>query len=322
MASWKLTLPCTRAEAEAIDAGEIALDPAPVLLTSETVPDDPARWQLEAYFASKPNSGALDAVRALVPSAAGRKLVAEKIRDADWVTMSQAGIEPVHAGRFYVHTGTNKGAVPAGAKPFRIDAGLAFGTGTHETTSGCLIALDAMRARGQRVHNLLDVGTGTGLLAFAALHLWPRAFATASDIDPRSVEVTRENAVENGVALGEGQGELALATAAGLNHALIVERAPYDLIVANILAGPLIELAPMIGAALAEGGTLILAGLLGDQAEAVARAYRREGLRLAGRVDRGDWPTLRLVKRVRYGADRVRRPGPRGVGEAPGFGSW
>jgi ribosomal protein L11 methyltransferase len=323
MASWKIAFPCTRADAERIDVEDVALmgiDPPPVLLTSERIPDDPASWQVEAYFESKPNSAAIAAVQALVPGST--RVKPERIRDSDWVTLSQAGIEPVQAGRFYVHTATNKGRVPPGAVPFRIDAGLAFGTGTHETTSGCLLALDGLRARGHRVHNLLDLGTGTGLLAFAALHLWPQAYATASDIDPRSIDVTRENAGFNGVALGEGPGQVVLAAAAGLNHPLLIGRAPYDLIIANILAGPLVELAPSIGAALAEGGTLLLAGLLGTQADTVARAYRRQGLRLAGRTDRGDWPTLRLVKRARYGADRVTRPGPRGLGEAPGFGSW
>lgn len=322
MASWKLILPCTRAEAEALEVDATGLDPAPVLLTSETIEDDHDSWQLEAFFDGKPNSAALAAVQALVPSAAGVKAVAYKIRDADWVTMSQAGIEPVHAGRFYVHTGTNKGHVPAGAKAFRIDAGLAFGTGTHETTGGCLRTLDALKTHGLIVRNLLDLGTGTGLLAFAAMYLWPRAYATASDIDPISVDVTRDNAAANGVALGEGPGQLALAACAGMHHPLLIARAPYDLIIANILAGPLIELAPTVCAALAEGGTLILAGLLKGQAEAVARAYRRQGLRLAGRIDGGEWPALRLVKRARYGADRATRLGPGGVGEAPGFGSW
>lgn len=324
MASWKLTLPCTRAEAEAIDfeTPELAaIQPLPVLMTSERIEDDPDSWQLEAYFEGKPNSAALAAVAALVPSAAGVRRVAKRIADADWVTLSQAGIEPVHAGRFYVHTETNKGVVPAGAKAFRIDAGIAFGTGTHETTSGCLIALGDHRGRGAIVHNLLDLGTGTGLLAFAAMHLWPRAHATASDIDPRSIDVTAENAAINGVALGEGQGQLALAAAAGLEHPLLIGRAPYDLIIANILAGPLVELAPTVAMALAEGGTLLVAGLLEGQAATVAQAYRRQGLRLAGRIDRGHWPTLRLVKRRRHGADRVTRLS-RGRGEAPGFGSW
>ncbi|MBX3563240.1 MAG: 50S ribosomal protein L11 methyltransferase [Sphingomonas sp.] len=321
MSSWKLTLPCTRDEAEAIDAGEIDLDPAPVLLTSETIADDPESWQLEAYFDGKPNSGMIDAVRRLVPSSAAVRAAPEKIRDQDWVTLSQSGIEPVHAGRFYVHTETNKGVVPAGAKAYRIDAGLAFGTGTHETTSGCLIALGDLAAAGKRFDNVADIGTGTGLLAFAAMHLWPRAYATASDIDPRSIDVTAENAGLNGVALGGGRGALSLAVAPGLEHPLLIGRAPYDLILANILAGPLTELAPTIGMALAEGGTLVLAGLLHSQAETVARAYRRQGLRLVARIDRGDWPTLILAKRHRFGADRVTRMS-RGKGEAPGFGSW
>lgn len=323
MASWKLTLPCTRAEAEAIgfdDPALAALDPPPVLMTSEGTPDDPEGWQLEAFFDSRPNSAAIASVRALVPGSTARPKV-ERLPDRDWVTLSQAGIEPVQAGRFYVHTAANRGTPPPGARVFRIDAGLAFGTGTHETTAGCLLTLDAMRARGERFRNLLDLGTGTGLLAFAAMHLWRRAYATASDVDPMSIEVTRENARLNRVALGGGQGELALAAAAGLDHPLLIAGAPYDLIVANILAGPLIELAPSVGAALAEGGTLVLAGLLKGQADAVARVYRRQGLRLVGRIDRGDWPTLRLVKRRRYGADRVSRPRG-GRGEAPGFGSW
>ena len=246
----------------------------------------------------------------------------EKLPDEDWVTLSQAGIEPVHAGRFYVHTSTNRGEVPEGAKTFRIEAGRAFGTGTHETTSGCLLTLDGMRARGEVVRNLLDVGTGTGLLAFAAMHLWPRAYATASDIDPVAVEVTAENAIANDVPLGVGMGQLALAAAPGLEHPLLLNRAPYDLIIANVLAGPLIELAPSISAALAEGGTLVLAGLLETQTERVANAYRRQGLRLAGKTPTGEWPALRLRKRARYGQGRVKRPGPDGVGLAPGFGSW
>ncbi len=301
--SWKLVLACNRAEAEAIDLeSEVlaALDPPPVLMTREGVEDDPDSWVLEAYFEEKPRAEAIRAVRSLAPSHSGRKPTPERIADADWVTMSQAGIEPVHAGRFYVHTSANRGAVPAGAKAYRIEAGLAFGTGQHQTTTGCLLTLDAMKRRGAVVRNALDCGTGTGLLAFATMYLWPHAFAAASDIDPVSIEVTRENADANGVPLGGNRGALALAVAPGLDHALLVGRAPYDLIVANILAGPLIELAPSIAAATAEGGTVILAGLLEGQADAVARAYRRRGFRVVGRVTLGDWPTLRLVKRHRF----------------------
>lgn len=325
MTSWKLTLPCTRDEAEALDfeGGElVGIDPAPVLLTSETIADDPLAWQLEAYFEAKPTKAEIATIRILVPSAAKAREQVEQIADQDWVTLSQQGIEPVHAGRFYVHTSTNRGEVPPGARTFQIEASRAFGTGTHETTAGCLRTLDAMRTRGEAVRNLIDIGTGTGLLAFAAMHLWPRAWATASDIDPVSVEVTAENAAINGVALGGAQGQLALAAAAGLQHPLLIGRAPYDLVIANVLAGPLIELAPSISAVLAEGGTLILAGLLETQAERVANAYRRHGLRLAGKTEMGDWPTLRLRKRTRHGWHRTTRPGSDGQGLAPGFGSW
>jgi ribosomal protein L11 methyltransferase len=323
MSSWKLTVPCTRAEAEAIeiDAIGVDLDPMPVLLTRERIEDDPDSWQLEAFFDGKPDAATIAAVRALVPSSKAVRAAPERIDDADWVTMSQQGLEPVHAGRFYVHTAGNRGVVPPGAVAFQIEASRAFGTGHHHTTSGCLMQLDGLRQRGERFHNLIDIGTGTGLLAFAAMHLWPLAHATASDIDPASIDVTAENAAINGVRLGRSGGQLALAAAPGLEHPLLIRRAPYDLVIANILAGPLIELAPAIAAALAEGGTLLLAGLLDTQVEAVTRAYRAEGLRLAGRIDNGAWPALRLRKRYRYGRARVSR-GRGGIGKAPGFGSW
>lgn len=326
--SWKLSIPCTRAEAEAIDMGAIeegglaGFDPSPVILTSEEVEDDPLRWRLDAFFSGKPDRAAITAVRALAPSSAAVKAKAERVPDEDWITLSQAGIEPVQAARFYVHTSANKGAVPPGAHAFHIEASRAFGTGHHQTTSGCLIALDAMRVRGQTFRNILDLGTGTGLLAFAALHLWPRAYATASDIDAAAIAVSVENAQVNGVALGTGPGALALVAAPGLEHPLLIGRAPYDLIVANILAGPLIALAPNVAMALAEGGSLVLAGLLDWQAAAVTRAYRRQGLMPVSAKAIGDWPTLTLRKRTRYGAARVTRLGPGGANDAPGFGSW
>jgi ribosomal protein L11 methyltransferase len=326
--SWKFTLPCTRAEAEAIDLGAEegggleGIDPSPVIITSEEVEDDPLRWRLDAFFSGKPGRAVLAAVRALAPSSAGVKARAVRVPDQDWITLSQAGIEPVHAARFYVHTSANKGEVPPDAHAFHIEASRAFGTGHHQTTTGCLLALDAMKVQGKRFRNLLDLGTGTGLLAFAALHLWPRAFATASDIDAAAIDVTAENAEVNGIPLGTGPGALALAAAPGLEHPLLIGRAPYDLIVANILAGPLIGLAPTVSMALAEGGVLVLAGLLDWQAKSVTDAYRRQGLMPVSRADIGDWPTLVLRKRPRYGAARVTRLGPGGANDAPGFGSW
>ena len=320
--SWKLTLPCTRAEAEAIevDMGALALlEPPPVLMTSEAEPDDPLQWRLDAYFDRKPDRATVAAIRALVPSAAGSTAKAERLAEADWVTLSQAGLEALVAGRF--HVTTEPGETPPGKRGFVIPAGRAFGTGHHETTTGCLIALDALKRAGTRVDNMIDLGTGTGLLAFAALHLWPRCYATATDIDPVSVDVTAENAVANGLALGQQPGRLALDVADGTDAETVQRRAPYDLIVANILAGPLIALAPDIAAIAAPGARLVLAGLLATQAEAVMRTYRRQGWRVTSRRDLGDWTILTLRYRARFGAGRTTRPG-RGSTETPGFGSW
>jgi len=297
MPSWKLTLPCTRAEAEAINAvadDRLDLDPAPALLTREATPDDAEDWRLEAYFEREPDPATIAAIRALVPSAATHPAVAEAVPDADWVTLSQAGLEPVRAGRFFVHTSAFAGTPPGDARAFHIEASRAFGTGHHETTTGCLMTLDALRRVGTRIDNLIDIGTGTGLLAFAGLHLWPRAYATATDIDPVAIDVAAENAAVNGVTLGLGQGRLALAVAAGTDHALIERRAPYDLIVANILAAPLIELAPGVRAIAAPGAQVVLAGILNRQAASVERAYRAAGFRVAGRRVIGDWTILRL----------------------------
>jgi ribosomal protein L11 methyltransferase len=133
------------------------------------------------------------------------------------------------------------------------------------------------------------------------MHLWPTARAIASDIDPISIEVAEENAQINHVKLGRARGQLELAVAPGLEHARLKARAPYDLIIANILAGPLIELAPSLAGALAPGGRLILAGLLDHQAEAVTAAYRRQGMMAGTPVVRGDWPTLTLRKRKATG---------------------
>ncbi|WP_328592399.1 50S ribosomal protein L11 methyltransferase [Flavisphingopyxis soli] len=319
-----MTLPCTRHEAERLDedlSAFVELDPLPVLVTSEI---DEARdaWRVDAYFESAPDAATIASLVALIPSANAAHAQVERIADEDWVTVSQQGIEPVRAGRFFVHTGTNADRIPDDATAFRIDAGLAFGTGTHETTAGCLAALDRLKRSGRRYDAIADIGTGTGLLAFAALSLWPRAYALASDIDPVSIDVTRENAAFNGVAVGHGTGALTLVVASGTDHPEIAARAPYDLLIANILAGPLIELAPAFAAVSAPGGTLILAGLLDHQARRVAATYRRHGYRLDRQIDNGAWPTLMLTMRQRLGWRRPSR-GSGGTTQPPGdFGTW
>ena len=309
--TFRVTLPCTRAEAAAL-AGDIpqfaALDAPPVLVSSEA---DGEAWRLDAYFETRPSAADLDLLRALVPSARGATPAVERVGDADWVTLSQQGLEPIRAGRFFVHTPAHRDSVPHGLVAFEIDAGRAFGTGQHETTAGCLIALDRLKREGASFADVADIGTGTGLLAFAALRLWPAARAIASDIDPVAIEVARENASINGVPLGRARGRLELAVAAGLDHARLKARAPYDLILANILAGPLVALAPAIAGALAPGGRLVLAGLLDRQADGVAAAYRRQGLMLADTLQRGEWPTLVMRKRRRTRPKRRRKSASR-----------
>ena len=211
--------------------------------------------------------------------------------------MSQSGLQPIRAGRFFVHTPMHRSR-PPGLVPFEIDASLAFGTGQHATTAGCLEALDSLESGGAAFANIADIGTGTGLLAFAALALWPQARCIATDLDPVAIDVARDNAAINQVALGHGAGELLLAVAAGMDSPMLAARAPFDLIIANILAGPLIELAPAFAQALAPGGTIILAGLLDTQAEAVAEAYMAEGIICLARP-RSEWPVLVMRSRPR-----------------------
>ena len=295
--TYRVTLPCTRAEAEALKddiTPFAAMESPPVLMTSEA---DGDAWRLDAYFERRPELPDLDLLRALVPSARALEPKVARLGNEDWVTLSQQGLEPIRAGRFFVHTPAHRGAAPPDSIAFEIDAGLAFGTGQHETTTGCLVALDRLKRDGTRFANLADIGTGTGLLAFAALKLWPTARAIASDIDPIAIEVAAENAAINRIRIGRGPGQVELTIAPGLEHQRLRARAPYELVIANILAGPLIALAPSLAGAVAPGGRLILAGLLDRQAEAVIAAYRRHGLRPAVRVDRGEWPTLVLRKR-------------------------
>lgn len=322
---WKVRFPCTRAEAEAIhedDEWLASLDPMPTIVADEVEAFNDDKWRLDAYFSVEPSQSVINTIHSRITSAAKAKPVIEKLPDADWLVMSQQGLKPVHAGRFYVHTSSNKGIMPNGATPFLIEASRAFGTGGHETTSGCLTMLDDMKRAGKRFDLIADIGTGTGLLAFAAHALWPKAYLTASDIDPVSVEVTADNAQVNNVPCGLSQGQVALCVAEGTAHPLIASRAPYDLVTANILAGPLIELAPSIADIVDDGGSLILAGLLNTQADAVLRAYRRQGFRLEKRVHCGDWPCLWLVKRRAYSWKRPVRASGR-TSQPPGdFGTW
>jgi ribosomal protein L11 methyltransferase len=291
---WKLSLPCDRADAERMsgEQPELAdLEPMPVIVASEPDAASPDQWQIDVYFEGKPPRNVLRRIAALVPSAREKEPRAKPLPQQDWVTLSQAGVEPLSVGRFYVRT-PNYPPRPD-AVDLVIPAGLAFGTGQHATTSGCLAVLDGLKRRGKVYRHVLDLGTGTGLLAFAAARLWPAARLTASDIDPVSIDVVRENAAVNRVR------GVKLVVADALSHRDLVTRAPYDLVIANILAQPLIDMAPWVAASVAPGGTLILAGLLDTQAAAVTQAYVGQNMRLVAKGP-GEWPVLTLVARTSW----------------------
>ena len=296
MTSWKITLICSKAEAEAIEHADPFADweTPPVLLANEPDAHQPDVWEIVAYCEHAPSAALISALQALAPSAQGAAPRIEELGDEDWVTLSQQGLEPISAGRFYVHTPHFPPA--QGQVNFMIDAGLAFGTGQHETTSGCLLAIDALGTAGATFANILDLGTGTGLLAFAAQRVWPQARVTASDIDPIAIRVSAENARLNAVPLGDAAGAVALLVADGMASPALAARAPFDLIIANILAQPLIDMAADIVAGLATEGMLILSGLLVTQAANVNAAYRAQGMVLAHEAHHDDWAVLVLNK--------------------------
>ena len=299
--SWKLTALGSKAEIETALArreADDAWDEAIVLSAFEIAPDRPDEWQLDAYLEDKPVQFHRDALRALFDRSLPR-LRAQQLPETDWVVESQKGVDPVNEGRFHVRTPDHPAPTGAGLVDFVIPAAQAFGTGQHETTSGCLAMLEAMKSQGVIARNIADIGTGTGLLAFAAMELWPRARTIASDIDPVCEDAVIGNALANRIPLGTGRGDLAFTVAEGMDDPLLAGRAPYDLIIANILAGPLIDLAPDFAAALAPRGNVLLSGLLTTQKKAVCAAYLRAGLRLQASLVRGDWSILWLRQRYR-----------------------
>jgi len=305
--TWKITLSCTRAEAENLSEDQIFVassDSVPTIVTREADEKTPDAWAIDVYCNEKPDAAMLRTVAQFAPSTKSEPTV-ERLKDEDWITMSQEGLEPLRAGRFYVHTSDSKPHADPSIKNICIDASQAFGTGHHETTMGCLETLDQLKRQGRRFRNIADIGTGTGLLAFGAMHLWPSAKTIASDIDAIAVDVSATNAALNQVTLGNSAGALQLLQSNGLDHRAIQGRAPYDLIIANILAGPLVALAPQIAAAATPGTILILAGLLSGQKSDVVSACNRAGFRLRSTRLENEWPCLTLIKRRNYGRKRT-----------------
>jgi ribosomal protein L11 methyltransferase len=217
----------------------------------------------------------------------GLELLHEPVPDIDWVTHSLEGLAQVRAGRFVVHGSHDMPQSIGGQIPILIDAGLAFGTGHHGTTAGCLDMISQV-VRNEKPRNALDVGTGSAVLAIAIAKLAPIA-VLATDIDPIAVKVARENVRLNGAAA-----RVRCETAAGMRHAAILSSAPFDLIVANILARPLMELAPKLAAQLASGGSVILSGILASQRRRVLAAYRPQALFHVRTLWRNGWVTLHL----------------------------
>ncbi|WP_417729680.1 50S ribosomal protein L11 methyltransferase [Roseovarius sp.] len=309
--TWKVSLPCTRDEARMLSEDQLFIassDSTPTIVVSEIGGKHPDKWMIDVYCETPPDTALIGTLLQLSPSAeqSGFQPIVEILMDEDWVTLSQQGLEPLRAGRFHVHTSSDKPSADPGLISICIDAGQAFGTGHHETTTGCLHSLDRLKRTGHRFRNIADIGTGTGLLAFAAHHLWPEAKIIASDIDPVAVAVTGDNARQNAIQLGNRKSQIRLVQSNGLDHPALKQRAPYDLIIANILAGPLVALAPQIAAASGARTVLLLAGLLTRQKAEVVRAYRRQGFRLRHTRLAHEWPCLTLVKSQKYGW--IRKP--------------
>jgi len=260
------------------------LDPSHAVCASVEVAE--SVWQVEVHFAPPLNAAAIRAAFALAANPAATKaLRVEPIRARDWIAESLVGLSPVHAGRFVVHGAHDRGRVPINSIGIEIEAALAFGTGHHGTTRGCLLALDALLKRNRPQH-VLDLGTGSGVLAIASAKVLHRRIV-ATDIDPRAVCAARANARSNHVG-----GFVETLHATGLNAVELARRAPFDLVLANILLNPLQRLATSITSRLAPGATVVLSGLLPAHVNGAITAYRAQGLALGQRILIDGWVTL------------------------------
>jgi ribosomal protein L11 methyltransferase len=248
--------------------------------------ENPSGWRVEGLSRVKPNRALLEAALTLVAPAS--TIILERMPARDWLRENQAGFPPLRTGRFFIFGSHYRGAVPRAAIPILIDAATAFGTGEHATTRGCLSAMEFVV---RRPRSVLDIGCGTGILAIAAAKRWHRP-VLACDIDREAVRVTLINARRNHVA-----GTICAKVAGGYALRDIVRRAPFDLVFANILARPLMVMAPDLARLLAPGGVAILSGLLARQAPAVLAAHRAQGLYLVTRIVLEGWHTLVVAKR-------------------------
>jgi ribosomal protein L11 methyltransferase len=280
------TLP-EREPAEALAAAMEDFLPEPVGVGVFEIEDGSGRFEVGCYFEEEPGDTELALMAAIYGAA---PFAVSVVPETDWVAHVKRELQPVEAGRFFVYGSHDADRVPAGRVALLIEAAMAFGTGHHGTTKGCLLALDRLEREGTRAANVADIGCGTAVLAMAAARIWPGA-VLAADIDPVAVEVARANVVANGLA-----DRIACFEAAGFANPAILARAPFDLVFANILKGPLLDLADGMARNLQPGGHCILSGILTTQAQEVVDRYAAAGFRTLARDDLGDWTTLVLER--------------------------
>ncbi len=249
--------------------------------------DGSGLWEVGGYFEAPPDSAEL----AVLAAAMGAKpFVVSELPETDWVAHVRRELAPVVAGRFFVYGSHDADKVPQACEPLLIEAAMAFGTGHHGTTLGCLRALDRLATDGFQGRRVVDIGCGTAVLAMAAARIWADR-VLASDIDEVAVEVARANVAANGL-----EGRVECVEAAGFDHPRLAAAAPFDLVFANILKGPLVALAPDMAEALQPGGYAILSGILNEQADEVAGVYARFGINAVHRESIVDWTTLTIRK--------------------------
>lgn len=261
--------------------------PEPTGIGCFEIEDGSGRYEVGVYFEEEPNEVEL----ALMAAIYGAKPFAvSEVPETDWVAHVRRELQPVEAGRFFVYGSHDADKVPDGCVPLLIEAAMAFGTGHHGTTKGCLMALDRLDRAGFKGKRVADIGCGTAVLAMAAAAIWPDP-VIASDIDPVAVDVAAAN-----VAANKLTGRVDCVEAVGFGHPDLKARAPYDLIFANILKGPLIDLAPDMARFTALKGHVILSGILNSQADEVVSVYTKAGFRQLSRDEIGEWTTLVLQR--------------------------
>ncbi len=271
--------------AEAIEK----MEPEPTGVGVFEIEDDSGLWEVGAYFLEQPNTAVLDM---LAMAFNARPFALSELPEIDWVAKVRRELSPVEAGRFFVYGSHDADKVPEGRVALQIEATVAFGTGHHGTTLGCLRAFDRLYDAGFRPAKVADIGCGTAVLAMAAAAVLPGALVIASDIDEVAVDVAEAN-----VAINHMEGRIECMEAAGFAHPRLAEAAPYDLVFANILKGPLVELAPDMARNVAPNGLVILSGLLVVQAEAITAAYEAAGFEPQSREDLGEWSAL-VMRRI------------------------